>query len=87
MVLVIFEEEGEVHRTPDHAVIELPLREQVCDAGATLLDLRTRVDGVIDALKQNGIDEKYIASQRLNVRQDYSHDQKKHEPGDYIAIT
>ncbi len=76
-----------MHGTPDHAVIELPLREQGCDAGPTLLDLRTRVGGVLDALKQNRIDEKYIASQRLNVRQDYSHDQKKHEPGDYIAIT
>ena len=51
------EGEGQVGRAPDHAVIEVSLREQWRDAGAILLKLRTRVDSVINALKQNGIDE------------------------------
>jgi len=34
------------------------LREQGRDPGAILLNLRTCLDGVINALKQNGIDEK-----------------------------
>ena len=54
---LIVEGEGQVHRAPDHAVIEASLREQGRDAGAILLELRTRVDSVIDALKRNGIDE------------------------------
>ena len=49
--------EGQVNRAPNHAVIEASLREQGRDAGAILLELRTRVDSVIDALKRNGIDE------------------------------
>jgi uncharacterized protein YggE len=54
---LIVEGEGQVNRAPDHAVIEASLREQGRDAGAILLELRTRVDSVIDALKRNGIDE------------------------------
>lgn len=54
---LIVEGEGQVNRAPDHAVIEASLPEQGCDAGAILLELRTRVDSVIDALKRNGIDE------------------------------
>jgi uncharacterized protein YggE len=53
----IVEGEGQVNRAPDHAVIEASLPEQGRDAGAILLELRTRVDSVIDALKRNGIDE------------------------------
>jgi uncharacterized protein YggE len=56
-------------------------------AGAILLNLRTRVDSVINALKQNGIDEKHIATQRLDVRLDYDYDQKQRAPRDYIAST
>ena len=67
---LIVEGEGQVSRAPDHAVIEVSLREQGRDAGAILLMLRTRVDSVINALKQNGIDEKHIATQRLDVRFD-----------------
>ena len=59
---LIVESEGQVSRAPDHAVIEVSLREQGRDAGAILLKLRTSVDSVINALKQNGIDEKHIAS-------------------------
>jgi uncharacterized protein YggE len=47
-----------VSRAPDHAVIEVSLREQGRNPGVILLNLRARVDGVINALKQNGIDEK-----------------------------
>jgi uncharacterized protein YggE len=54
---LIVEGEGQVNRAPNHAVIEASLREQGRDAGAILLELRTRVDSVIDALKRNGIDE------------------------------
>ena len=54
---LIVEREGQVSRAPDHAVIEVSLREQGREAGAILLKLRTRVDSVINALKQNGIDE------------------------------
>ena len=53
---LIVEGEGQVNRAPDHAVIEASLPEQGRDAGAILLELRTRVS-VIDALKRNGIDE------------------------------
>ena len=81
------EGEGQVSRAPDHAVIEVSLREQGRDAGAILLNLRTRVDSVINALKQNGIDEKHIATQRLDVRLDYDYDQKQRAPRDYIAST
>ena len=49
--------------------------------------MRTRVDSVINALKQNGIDEKHIATQRLDVRLDYDYDQKQRAPRDYIAST
>ena len=76
-----------VSRAPDHAVIEVSLREQGRDAGAILLNLRTRVDSVINALKQNGIDEKHIATQRLDVRLNYDYDQKQRAPRDYIAST
>ena len=55
---LIVEGEGEVSRAPDHAVIEVSLREQGRDPGANLLNLRACVDGVINALKQNEIDEK-----------------------------
>ena len=82
---LIVEGEGQVSRAPDHAVIEVSLREQGRDAGAILLNLRTRVDSVINALKQNGIDEKHIATQRLDVRLDYDYDQKQRAPRDYIA--
>ena len=51
------------------------------------MNLRTRVDSVINALKQNGIDEKHIATQRLDVRLDYDYDQKQRAPRDYIAST
>ena len=71
---LIVEGEGQVSRAPDHAVIEVSLREQGRDAGAILLKLRTRVDSVIKALKQNGIDEKHIATQRLDLRLDYDYD-------------
>ena len=81
------EGEGQVGRAPDHAVIEVSLREQWRDAGAILLKLRTRVDSVINALMQNGIDEKHIATQRLDVRLDHDYDQKKRAPRDYIAST
>jgi uncharacterized protein YggE len=54
---LIVEGEGQVNPAPDHAVIEASLPEQGRDAGAILLELRTRVDSVIDALKRNGIDE------------------------------
>ena len=84
---LIVDGEGQVSRAPDHAVIELSLREQGRDAGAILLNLRTRVDSVINALKQNGIDEKHIATQRLDVRLDYDYDQKQRAPRDYIAST
>ena len=84
---LIVEGEGQVSRAPDHAVIEVSLREQWRDAGAILLNLRTRVDSVINALKQNGIDEKHIATQRLDVRLDYDYDQKQRAPRDYIAST
>ena len=84
---LIVEGEGQVSRAPDHAVIEVSLREQGRDAGAILLKLWTRVDSVINALKQNGIDEKHIATQRLDVRLDYDYDQKKRAPRDYIAST
>jgi uncharacterized protein YggE len=84
---LIVEGEGQVSRAPDHVVIEISLREQGRDAGAILLNLRTRVDGVINALKENGIDEKHIATQRLDVRLDYDYDQKKRAPRDYIAST
>ena len=79
--------EGQVSHAPDHAVIEVFLREQGRDAGAILLNLRTRVDSVINALKQNGIDEKHIATQRLDVRLDHDYDQKQRAPRDYIAST
>ena len=59
---LIVEGEGQVSRAADHVVIEISLREQGRDAGAILLNLRTRVDGVINALKENGIDEKHIAT-------------------------
>ena len=78
---------GQVSRAPDHAVIEVSLREQGRDAGEILLNLRTRVDSVINALKQNGIDEKHIATQRLDVRLDYDYDQKQRAPRDYLAST
>ena len=84
---LIVEGEGQVSRAPDHAVIEVSLREQGRDAGAILLILRTRVDSVINALKENGIDEKHIATQRLDVRLDYDYDQKQCAPRDYIAST
>ncbi len=84
---LIVEGEGQVSRAPDHAVIEVSLREQGRDAGAILLKLWTRVDSVINALKQKGIDEKHIATQRLDVRLDYDYDQKKRAPRDYIAST
>ena len=84
---LIVEGEGQVSRAPDHAVIEVSLREQGRDAGAILLKLWTRVDSVINALKQNGIDEKHIATQRLDVRLDYDYDQKQRAPRDYIAST
>ena len=84
---LIVEGEGQVSRAPDHVVIEISLREQGRDAGAILLNLRTRVDGVINALKENGIDEKHIATQRLDVRLDYDYDQKQRAPRDYIAST
>jgi len=84
---LIVEGEGQVSRAPDHAVIEVSLREQGRDAGAILLKLRTRVDSVIIALKQNGIDEKHIATQRLDVRLDHDYDQKKRAPRDYLAST
>ena len=84
---LIVEGEGQVSRAPDHAVIEVSLHEQGRDAGAILLILRTRVDVVIDALKQNGIDEKHIATQRLDVRLDYDCDKKQRAPCDYIAST
>ena len=84
---LIVEGEGQVSRAPDHAVIEVSLREQGLDAGAILLKLRTLVDSVINALKQNGIDEKHIATQRLDVRLDHDYDQKKRAPRDYIAST
>ena len=81
------EGEGQVSRAQDYAVIEVSLREQGRDAGAILLKLRTRVDSVINALMQNGIDEKHIATQRLDVRLDHDYDQKKRAPRDYIAST
>ena len=84
---LIVEGEGQVSRAPDHAVIEVSLREQGRDAGAILLKLRTSVDSVINALKQNGINEKHIVIQRLDVRLDYDYDQKKRAPRDYIAST
>ena len=84
---LIVEGEGQVSRAPDHVVIEISLLEQGRDAGAILLNLRTRVDGVINALKENGIDEKHIATQRLDVRLDYDYDQKQRAPRDYIAST
>ena len=84
---LIVDGEGQVSRVPDHAVIEVSLREQGRDAGAILLNLRNRVDGVINALKENGIDAKHIATQRLDVRLDYDYDQKKRAPRDYIAST
>ena len=84
---LIVEGEGQVSRAPDHAVIEVSLHEQGRDAGAILLILRTRVDVVINALKQNGIDEKHIATQRLDVRLDYDYDKKQRAPRDYIAST
>lgn len=84
---LILEGEGQVSRVPDHAVMEVSLREQGRDAGAILLNLRTRVDSVINALKQNGIDEKHIATQRLDVRLDHDYDQKERAPRDYIAST
>ena len=84
---LIVEGEGQVNRAPDHAVIEASLPEQGRDAGAILLELRTRVDSVINALKQNGIDEKHIATQRLDVRLDYDYDQKQRAPRDYIVST
>ena len=84
---LIVEGEGQVSRAPDHAVIEVSLREQGRDAGAILLMLRTRVDNVINALKQNGIDEKHVATQRLDVRLDYDYDKKQRAPRDYIAST
>jgi len=84
---LIVEGEGQVSRAPDHAVIEVSLREKGRDAGAILLNLRTRVDSVINALKENSIDEKHIATQRLDVRLDYDYDQKQRAPRDYIAST
>ena len=42
---------------------------------------------MINALKQNGIHEKHIATQRLDVRLDYDYDQKQRAPRDYIAST
>ena len=84
---LIVEGEGQVSRAPDHAVIEVSLREQGRDPGAILLNLRTRVDSVINALKQNGIDEKHIATQRLDVRLDHDYDLKQRAPRDYIAST
>ena len=59
---LIVEGEGQISRAPDHAVIEISLHEKGRDAGAILLNLRTRVDRVINAVKQNGIDEKHIAT-------------------------
>ena len=84
---LIVEGEGQVSPAPDHAEIEGSLREQGRDAGAILLNLRTRVDSVINALKQNGTDEKHIATQRLDVRLDYDYDKKQRAPRDYIAST
>ena len=81
------EGEGQVSRAQDHAVIEVSLREHGRDVGAILLKLRTRVDSVINALTQNGIDEKHIATQRLDVRLDHDYDQKRRAPRDYIAST
>ena len=46
---LILEGEGQVSRAPDHAMIEVSLREQGRDPGAILLNLRTRVDSVINA--------------------------------------
>ena len=63
------------------------LHEQGRDAGAILLNLRTRVHSVINALKQSRIDEKHIAAQRLEVRLDYDYDKKQRAPRDYIAST
>jgi uncharacterized protein YggE len=57
-VNLVVEEEGQVSRALNYAVIEVSLREQGRDPGANLLNLRACVDGVINALKQNGIDEK-----------------------------
>ena len=54
---LIVEGEGQVSRAPDHSVIEMSLNEQGRDAGAILFILRTCVDSVINALKQNGIDK------------------------------
>jgi uncharacterized protein YggE len=84
---LIVDGEGQVSRVPDHAVIEVSLREQGRDASAILLNLRNRVDSVINALKENGIDAKHIATQRLDVRLDYDYDQKQRAPRDYIAST
>jgi uncharacterized protein YggE len=84
---LIVDGEGQVSRVPDHAVIEVSLREQGRDAGAILLNLRNRVDSVINALKENGNDAKHIATQRLDVRLDYDYDQKQRAPRDYIAST
>ena len=44
-------------RALDHKVIEVSLREQGRDSGAILLNLSARVEGVINALKLNEIDE------------------------------
>ena len=55
-------------------MIEVSLLEQGRDAGVILLKLCTRVDSVINALKQNGIDEKHIATQRLDVRLECDYD-------------
>ena len=84
---LIVEREGQVSRAPDHVVIEVSLREQGRDAGAILLKLRTSVDSVINALKQNGINEKHIVIQRLDVRLGYDYDLKKRTPRGYIAST
>jgi len=84
---LIVEREGQVSRAPDHVVIEVSLREQGRDAGAILLKLRTSVDSVINALNQNGINEKHIVIQRLDVRLDYDYDLKKRTPRGYIAST
>ena len=84
---LIVEREGQVSRALDHVVIEVSVREQGRDAGAILLKLRTSVDSVINALKQNGINEKHIVIQRLDVRLDYDYDQKQRAPRDYIAST
>lgn len=55
---LVVEEEGQVSRALNYAVIKVSLREQGRDPGANLLNLRACVDGVINALKQNEIDEK-----------------------------